>query len=89
VSEPDWKTELREQLDGLSGVYPDLHRVGALRALIVALVETHCDKAYKRGLMAGRSQAGYSTGRKRKEPPCPTDGAGAAGPSPASNTESG
>jgi hypothetical protein len=67
VFEPGWKTELREQLDALSGSHPDLHRVGPLRAVIVALVETHTEAAYQRGLMAGRSQSGYATRRKKKE----------------------
>lgn len=67
MSEPDWKQELRNQLDALSGSYPDLHRVGPLRAVVVSLVETHSEAAYKRGLMAGRSQANYSTRRKKRE----------------------
>lgn len=90
-SEPDWKRELREQLDALSGSHPDLHRVGSLRAVIVSLVEVHRTEAYERGLIAGRSQGRYTTGRKkwRKEKPCATAGAGAASPTPASTTEAG
>lgn len=67
VSEPRWKTELREQLDALSGSHPDLHRVGPLRAVVVSLVETHRSEAYEYGVMAERSRAGYKTTRKKKE----------------------
>lgn len=85
MPEPDWKAELRDQLDALSGSYPDLHRVGPLRAVVVSLVEVHIEGAYKRGLMAGRSQAGYTTRRKKKESdPCT---ATAEGRTPASPTD--
>jgi hypothetical protein len=93
VSEPDWKRELRKQLDGLSGSHPDLAPGGSLRAVIVSLVEVHRSEAYQRGLMAGRSQTGYRTTRKKKtdqkEERWRTTTAGAAGPTPASTTETG
>ena len=72
---------MRREFSSLTD-YPE----GELESL-VHIAKSAADAAYQRGLMAGRSQAGYSTGRKRKEPLCPTDGAGAAGPIPASNTE--
>lgn len=57
MPEPDWMTELRSQLDALSGSHPVLHHLGPLRAVVVSLVEVHRNEAYKRGVMAGRSQA--------------------------------
>lgn len=84
MPESDWKAELREQLDALSGSHPDLHRVGPLRAVVVSLVEVHSEAAYKRGLMAGRSQANYPTRRKKKEDSCT---ATAEGRTPASPTD--
>lgn len=86
MSEPDWKTDLCDQLDALSGAFPDLQRSRALRALVTSLMEVYGEAAYQRGLQAGRSQAGYSTRRKSKEEPCRTGTAGAAGSTPASNT---
>ena len=75
MPEPRWKDELREQLDALSGSYPDLHRVGPLRAVIVSLVEVHRTEAYRYGEMAERSRSGYKATRRKpkKEPPCPSE----------------
>lgn len=61
-----WRVELRARLEGLGGYSED-----ELTALEGA-VESHIEAAYKRGLQAGRSQAGYSTRRKSKEEPCPS-----------------
>lgn len=88
MSEPRWKTELREQLDALSGSHPDLAPGAPLRAVIVSLVEVHRGEAHGFGVMAERSRAGYKTSRKKKEnDPWPTAIAGAAGPTPASTTD--
>lgn len=66
MPEPSWKTELRSELlaftDYSEGEMDDLMQV------VLPLV----DAAYERGLIAGRSQAGYTTRRKKKEEPCPT-----------------
>lgn len=81
MSEPSWKTELCSELlaftDYGEGEMDDLMRV----------VMPHIDAAYERGLVAGRSQSGYTTRRKRKEDPCPTAAPSAGTPSPASSTE--
>jgi hypothetical protein len=82
VPEPQWKTELSRDLV-LRGFLAETEEER------LAVVMPHIEAAYQRGLIAGRSQAGYGTRRKRKEEACTTDGAGAAGPSPASNTEDG
>lgn len=68
MPEPDWKTELRNQLDAMAGQHPDLARGEGLRTFVVALVETHRDEAYRYGEMAERSRSGYrNTRRKKKE----------------------
>lgn len=84
VSEPDWKDELRNAVNRYAVGF-DYEKEAAYQAVL-----PHIETAYKRGLMAGRSQAGYEvTRRKRKEEPCATAGAGAASPTPASTTEAG
>jgi hypothetical protein len=40
---------------------------GAVSRYLLGLIEPHIEAAYQRGLMAGRSQAGYTTRRKPKE----------------------
>jgi hypothetical protein len=61
MSEPDWERALRgtiyDWVDGGPAI-----REGAYLAL-----RSHIDAAYQRGLMAGRSQAGYQTRRKPKK----------------------
>lgn len=62
MSEPDWKQELGSWIEAWIG--------GSLRTQETALasLSLYLDDAYQRGLMAGRSQAGYTTRRKpRKE----------------------
>jgi len=86
VPEPDWKHALRAALDQdawrVGGPYGDWDTDEALTTVM-----PHIEAAYQRGLMAGRSQAGYATTRrKRKEPPCAPS---AENPSPASTTEEG
>jgi hypothetical protein len=71
VSEPDWKTELRSELEtaasdiergnGIQGGM-DCARQGLEYAVFEAV-----EAAYQRGLMAGRSQSGYATRRKNKK----------------------
>lgn len=66
MSEPVWDDALRNTVEAwVVGGF--LVREGAYRALL-----PHIEAAYARGLQAGRSQAGYRTTRKKKEPPCPT-----------------
>lgn len=79
VSEPDWKQDLRDAVAyHVGGTETD--REDAYQALLRFI-----DAAYQRGLTAGRSQAGYTTRRKSKEPPCAPS---AETPSPASSTGS-
>ncbi|HEY1157103.1 MAG TPA: hypothetical protein VGE95_12530 [Arthrobacter sp.] len=80
MSEPDWKADLRATVYDWTDRAPAIQE-GAMEALL-----PHIEAAYRRGLEAGRSQAGYSTRRKSKEGPCPTGTAGAAGSTPASTT---
>lgn len=84
MPEPDRRAELREVLLWALAPHAELH-AGADAALDAVM--PHIEAAYQRGLMAGRSQAGYTTRRKKKEDPCATAGAGAAGLTPASTTE--
>lgn len=66
MSEPDWKDDLRADLDQnawkIAGPYGEWEIDEAL-----AVVLPHIEAAYQRGLMAGRSQQGYATRRKPKE----------------------
>lgn len=56
--EPEWQEQLRTTVDGwVQG--SDFVRQSAYDSFL-----RHIDAAYKRGLMAGRSQAGYTTRRK-------------------------
>lgn len=80
MSEPDRRAEVVEDMRWALAPYVELH-ASADAAADVAM--RHIEAAYQRGLMAGRSQAGYSTRRKSKESPCTAD---AAGRTPASNT---
>lgn len=70
MSEPRWKTELRDAVEVAIGISVDcggtsgVHRV---RDVVVKNVVPHIEAAYQRGLQAGRSQAGYKTSRKKKE----------------------
>jgi hypothetical protein len=84
MPEPDWKADLGDWVACYVG--------GSERTLAYAFrsLLPHIDAAYQRGLIAGRSQQGYTTRRKKKEERCtPTDAAGAAGSTPASPTEGG
>jgi hypothetical protein len=60
MPEPQWKTELSRDLV-LRGFLAETEEER------LAVVMPHIEAAYKRGLTAGRSQAGYTTRRKRKE----------------------
>lgn len=78
MSEPEWKTELRWMAESFAATKfldhpapaPSVQAVMS-RYLMGALLP-HIEAAYQRGLMAGRSQAGYTTRRKRKEDSCPS-----------------
>jgi hypothetical protein len=84
-SDPAWQAELWDWVTCYVGG-SDTVQDGAMASL-----QPHIDAAYERGLVAGRSQGRYTTGRKkwRKEKPCATAGAGAASPTPVSTTEAG
>jgi hypothetical protein len=60
ASEPDWKAALRTDLD---------HHLGSESWAddMEAVLLPHIEAAYRRGLMAGRSQANYPTRRKKRE----------------------
>lgn len=60
MPEPQWKTELSRDLV-LRGFLAETEEER------LAVVMPHIDAAYQRGLIAGRSQAGYRTTRKKKE----------------------
>lgn len=76
VSEPDWKDELRKAVNRYAVGF-DYEKETAYQAVL-----PHIEAAYRRGLMAGRSQGGYqATRRKSKEEPCPR-------PSPSAPTAS-
>ncbi|MBC9726609.1 hypothetical protein [Streptomyces sp. TRM68367] len=64
MSEPDWEARLVTRIKNLQRVFPEAE---GLHALVRALVNVEIEAAYQRGLMAGRSQAGYTTRRKKKE----------------------
>jgi hypothetical protein len=64
VSEPDWKAELRRIIG--AQVDPWAEHDWQEDALFNAVLP-HIEDAYQRGLMAGRSQTGYRTTRKKKE----------------------
>lgn len=76
MSEPDWNAELR---DWVEAWFDPPFQARALTTLTPLI-----DAAYERGLIAGRSQAGYQTRRKRKEGPSCAPSAGS--PSPVSTT---
>lgn len=61
VSEPDWKTDLRDSVH-FWAEGDDTRKALAFQALLA-----HVETAYDRGLMAGRSQTGYRTTRKKRE----------------------
>ena len=61
VTEPEWKNAMRKDFSRLTD-YPE----GELESLVY-IAAKHAEAAYRRGLIAGRSQAGYGTRRKRKE----------------------
>jgi hypothetical protein len=64
VTEPDWEVDLRETVN--AWVLGSLMVKGGAYAAF----KRHVEAAYERGLMAGRSQAGYGARRKpRKEKP--------------------
>lgn len=64
ASEPERRAELRDALLWALAPHAELH-AGAEAALDAVM--PHIEAAYQRGLMAGRSQAGYTTRRKKKE----------------------
>lgn len=83
MSEPDWKTELRSELEEAAS---DIERgnriqggVDYARQSLVATVFEAVEDAYQRGLQAGRSQGRYTTGRKKwrkEDDPCTADAEG-------------
>lgn len=81
MAEPDRKAQLLEDLRWALAPHTELH---ASADAALAAVLPHIEAAYKRGLTAGRSQAGYTTRRKKKEETCAPS---AATPTPASSTE--
>lgn len=81
MPEPDWKVELENWVAAWVGGSERTQRT-ALESII-----WHMNDAYQRGLMAGRSQQGYATRRKRKEPQCPPPSATGATESAASAGE--
>lgn len=73
MSEPDWKQELQWTAEAFAAtdfngrpVAPEAIR-GAVSRYLLSTFLPHIEAAYQRGLMAGRSQAGYVTRRKPKE----------------------
>lgn len=79
MSEPDWKLAL------MGWVVVAVGGTAHAQAYALETLLPHIEAAYQRGLMAGRSQAGYTTRRKKREDsPCAPS---AASPSPASTTE--
>lgn len=80
MPEPDRKAQLLEDLRW--ALAPCIGLYSAADAALEAALP-HIDAAYQRGLMAGRSQTGYTTRRKSKEQPCAPS---AGSPSPASTT---
>lgn len=94
MPEPDWKQELRWMAEAFAATDFQGHSVapseiqGAVSRYLLATGEPHIEAAYVRGLVAGRSQQGYATRRKKKEEQCsPTAAPSAGPPSPASSTE--
>lgn len=77
MSEPEWKTELRSELEtGLDGW---IFESRAAAYLAFETVMPHIEAAYQRGLQAGRSQGRYTTGRKKwrkEDDPCTADAEG-------------
>lgn len=63
MSEPDWKTDLDRDLV-MNG-----YRIGydVDTDAVMDIVLPHIEAAYQRGLMAGRSQQGYATTRRKKK----------------------
>lgn len=98
MAEPDRKAEVTEDMRWALAPHVELH-ASADAATEVAM--RHIETAYKNGLNAGRSQTGYrlvqenerlrreltQAQQERRESPCTTGTAGAAGPTPASTTE--
>jgi len=69
VPEPDWKTELRSELEEIADT---IERGNAIeggvdygRRALESTVFEAVEAAYQRGLVAGRSQGRYTTGRKK------------------------
>jgi len=60
VAEPDWKAAVKTDLEHFAYVVDE-------QGELMRIVSEHIEAAYRRGLIAGRSQAGYGTRRKRKE----------------------
>jgi hypothetical protein len=73
MSEPDWKTEVQWTAEAFAATDFNGHPVapeairGAVSRYLLCQFMPHIEAAYQRGLMAGRSQAGYGTRRKKKE----------------------
>lgn len=75
TTEPDWKTELSRDVEHAIAFNVDcggLLGVCRVRDAVLHAIDQHIEAAYLRGLQAGRSQAGYTTRRKKKEETCPT-----------------
>ncbi|MET9385270.1 hypothetical protein ABZY09_30415 [Streptomyces sp. NPDC002928] len=64
MPEPDRRAEIAEDMRCALAPHLEL-RATAEAATDVAM--RHIEAAYQRGLMAGRSQTGYRTTRKKKE----------------------
>ena len=61
MSKPDWKLELGTWIEAWIGGSETTQRTA------LASLSLYLDDAYHRGLMAGRSQAGYATTRRKKK----------------------
>lgn len=76
LAEPDWKQELRWAAEAFAATNFEGHPApprdvqDVMSRYLLGALLPHIEAAYQRGLMAGRSQAGYGTRRKpRKEKP--------------------
>lgn len=75
---PAWKVQARRDLRDAVRTAHDRHGDPPCRACedtlaaVALVIHRQTEAAFERGLMAGRSQSGYATRRKTKEPPCPT-----------------
>lgn len=92
MPEPVWKAELSADVECAIGFNVDCGGtvgVNRVRDAVLHAINQHIEAAYIRGLIAGRSQTGYTTRRKRKGEEPWTDAPSAGSPSPVSTTEGG